>query len=185
MVTVPLDSRSLYLALVGAVAAERLVELLLSRRNARRLARRGAAEVGRGHYPWMVALHAAFLVACPLEVLALERPFLPWLGWPMLALVGATMGLRYWVVATLGERWNTRVLCLPGAPLVTGGPYRWARHPNYVAVVVELAALPLVHTAWMTALLFSAANALVLRARLLVENDALARFPAMSGAERP
>jgi methyltransferase len=179
------DGRLLYAALVGAVAVERLIEMAVSRRNARRLSRRGAVEVGREHYPWMVALHGAFLIACPLEVILLERPFFPWLGWPMLTLVAATMGLRYWVVATLGERWNTRVLYVPGAPLVRGGPFRWIRHPNYLAVVVELAALPLVHTAWLTALAFGLANALLLRRRLRVENDALERFPALAGAGRP
>jgi len=173
-----------YVALVAFVGLERLVEMVLSRRNGRRLVRRGAIELGRRHYPWMVVLHVAFLVACPLEVFALGRPFLPWLGWPMVVLVAASMGLRYWVVATLGERWNTRVICLPGEPLIGHGPYRWIRHPNYVAVVVELAALPLVHSAWCTALVFGLANALVLRARLRVENAALARFPALAGVER-
>jgi methyltransferase len=99
-----------------------------------------------------------------------DRPFLPWLGWPMLALVVASQALRWWCVATLGHQWNTRVIVVPGLPLVSAGPYRWLRHPNYVAVVVEVVALPLVHTAWVTALVFTLANAAVLP----VEERALA-----------
>ena len=169
-----LDSRPLFLLLIAAVALERLGELVLSRRHERALRARGAVEAGAGHYPLMVGVHAALLAAAPVEVLRLDRPFLPWLGWPMLALVLATMTLRYWVVATLGERWATRVLVLPGAPLVARGPYRWLRHPNYLAVVVEIAALPLVHSAWLTALVFSLANLLLLRVRIATEEAALA-----------
>src|SRR6185503_20091073 len=116
------------------------------------------------HYPWMVATHGSFLVACPLEVIGFDRPFVPLLGGPMLALLVGAMALRYWAIATLGRRWTTRVVVVPGLPVVTGGPYRFMRHPNYLAVVLEVAALPLVHTAWVTALVWSAANALVLRA---------------------
>ncbi len=100
----------------------------------------------------MVALHTALFVGCLLEVPLADRPFLPWLGWPMLALLVGAHALRWWCIRTLGPQWNTRVIRVPGAPLVTGGPYRWLRHPNYVAVVVEGFALPLVHTAWITAL---------------------------------
>lgn len=167
------SSRALFLVLVAAVAVERLVELVISRRHERALRARGAVEAGAGHYPLMVGLHAALLVGAPAEVLLLDRPFLPWLGWPMLAVVAATMALRYWVVATLGERWTTRVLVLPGAPLVARGPYRFLRHPNYLAVVLEVAALPLVHTAWITALVCSLANLLVLALRIRVEDAAL------------
>lgn len=173
-----LDSRLVYTVLVGAVGVERLFEMFLSRRNARRMLERRAVEVGRGHYPWMVGVHSGFLCACIAEVWLLGRPFLPWLGWPMVGVVAATMSLRYWVIGTLGERWNTRVLCLPGEPLVGSGPYRYLRHPNYVAVVLELAALPLIHTAWWTAIAFGLANFAVLRVRLRVENRALADFPA-------
>ena len=125
----------------------------------------------------MVAVHVALLAGAPAEVLLLDRPFLPWLGWPMLALVGGTMALRYWVVATLGTRWTTRVLVEPGLPLVGGGPFRLLPHPNYLAVAVEVVALPLVHTAWLTALACGAANALVLARRIRVEDAALGRRP--------
>ncbi len=170
-----MNTTQLYLGLILLVAAERLLELWISRRNARRLLLRGAVEEGASHYPVMVLVHTSFLVACPLEVFLLDRPFIPALGYPALALVAATMALRYWVIATLGERWNTRVICLPAKPLVIAGPFRYIKHPNYVAVVLELLALPLVHTAWITAVLFGIANALVLRTRIRVEDAALAR----------
>jgi methyltransferase len=175
VVNASVDTRWLYVGLVVLVAAERLVELALSSSHARRLIRRGGVEVGQAHYPWMVAVHATLLVACPLEVFLAQRPFLPWLAAPMLVLLVLTMGLRYWVVVTLGERWSTRVICLPGQPLVATGPFRYLRHPNYVAVVLELLALPLVHTAWVTAIACAAANGLVLRTRVRVENAALER----------
>jgi methyltransferase len=107
-------------------------------------------------------------------VVVAGRPFLPWLGWPMLAVVLLAQALRWWCIATLGERWNTRVIVIPGLPLVSSGPYRWFRHPNYVAVVAEGLALPLVHTAWVTALAFTVLNTWLLRVRIGVENQALA-----------
>jgi methyltransferase len=125
----------------------------------------------------MVALHTALFVGCLLEVAAADRPFLPWLGVPMLALLVGAHALRWWCIRTLGPQWNTRVIRVPGAPLVSGGPYRWLRHPNYVAVVVEGFALPLVHTAWVTALAFTVLNALLLAVRLRVENEALDASP--------
>jgi methyltransferase len=174
MVTGGVDSRVLYTALVAVVAGMRLVELAISRRHIARLRARGAVEVGYSHYPWMVAVHAAFLIACVLEVWLLDRPWLPPLGIAMLGLLVGAAALRYWVIATLGERWSTRVVLVPGEALVTTGPFRWLRHPNYLAVVVEFLALPMVHTAWLTAVVFSVANALVLRARTQVEVAALA-----------
>ncbi|MFE3585359.1 isoprenylcysteine carboxyl methyltransferase family protein [Streptomyces vinaceus] len=163
-----------YLLLIGLVAAERLAELATARRNTRWSLSRGAVEYGRGHYPAMVALHTALLAGCVAEPLLADRPFLPVLGWTALALVIAAQGLRWWCIATLGRRWNTRVLVVPGLPLVLAGPYRLLRHPNYVAVVVEGAALPLVHTAWVTAAAFTAANLLLLGVRVRCEEDALA-----------
>jgi methyltransferase len=160
------------------VAGERLAELVVARRHERRLAARGGYPVGDGHYPLMVALHTVFLAACVAEVIFLERPFLPWLGWAALAVVAATMALRWWVITTLGERWTTRVWVLPGAPRVEGGPFRRLRHPNYLAVAVELVALPLVYTAWLTALFFGAANLALLRHRIRVEDAALSRAEA-------
>ena len=181
MVILGIDSRWLYLGLVALVGLERLVELKISRRNAARLRARGGFEAGCDHYPRMVALHAGLLAAAPLEVLALGRPLVPALAAATIAVVAAAMAIRYWVVATLGDRWTTRIFVVPGEPTVRRGPYRFLRHPNYLAVVLEVAALPLVHGAWATAALFSAANALVLRTRIRVEEGVLA---AVSGEER-
>ena len=163
-----------YLVVVAATAVERLVELVVSARHARWAFARGGVESGRGHFPAMVALHTGLLVACVVEVLVADRPFLPWLGWPALVLVLASQGLRWWCIGTLGTRWNTRVIVVPGLPLVARGPYRLLRHPNYVAVVVEGLALPLVHTAWVTALVFTVLNAvLLLGFRIPAEERAL------------
>ncbi|MEU4575870.1 isoprenylcysteine carboxyl methyltransferase family protein [Nonomuraea sp. ATR24] len=165
---------SAYLVLIGLVVVERLAELVVARRNLAWARSRGGVEHGGRHYPWIVAAHVGLLVAAPAEVWLLGRPFLPALGWPMLALVLLAQALRWWCIASLGRRWNTRVVVLPGVPLVTSGPYRWLRHPNYVAVVVEGIALPLVHTAWLTALAFTVANAALLTVRIRVEERALA-----------
>lgn len=163
-----------YLTLIAAVALERLVELVVSKRNLAWSLARGGTEHGFGHYPFMVVLHVGLLVGCVLEPLLLDRPFLPALGWPMLAVVAAAQALRWWCIVTLGPQWNTRVIVIPGASRVVAGPYRWLPHPNYVAVVIEGFALPLVHTAWLTSALFTVLNALLLRTRLRVENTALA-----------
>jgi len=164
---------SVYFLLIAAVAAERLAELIVSKRNARWAFAHGGKEFGRGHYPVMVIIHAGLLIGCVLEVWLLDRPFVPWLGWTMLAVVVAAQVLRWWCIATLGKRWNTLVIVLPEAPLVRSGPYRWLHHPNYVAVVAEGIALPLVHSAWLTAVVFTVVNAWLLTVRIRVENAAL------------
>ena len=162
-----------YAILILAVGGERLAELRLSARNARWSFRRGGVESGRGHFPPMVALHTGLLAGALVEVVVADRPFLPWLGWPMLALALGSQGLRWWCIATLGVRWNTRVIVVPELPLVARGPYRLLRHPNYVAVVVEGIALPLVHTAWLTAVAFTALNVPLLAVRIRCEERAL------------
>jgi methyltransferase len=163
-----------YTLLIALVGAERIAELVVSKRNLAWSRARGGTEHGAGHYPVMVVLHTALLAGCLIEVAALHRPFIPALGWPMLAVVVAAQGLRWWCITTLGHRWNTRVVVIPGAARVTGGPYRVIPHPNYVAVVIEGIALPLVHTAWLTAVVFTVLNAALLRTRIRVENTALA-----------
>lgn len=169
--------RTLFFLVVAATAAERLVELVVSTRHARWALARGGVERGRAHFGPMVALHTGLLVACVVEVLVADRSFLRWLGWPALAVVVASQALRWWCVATLGPQWNTRVIVVPRLPLVRSGPYRWLRHPNYVAVVAEGLGLPLVHTAWVTALAFTALNAvLLLGARIPTEERALAEL---------
>jgi methyltransferase len=162
-----------YYLLILVISVERLVELIVSKRNTRWAFAHGGREFGRSHYPMMITLHIALLLGCVVEVWALQRPFIVWLGWPMLALVALSQALRWWCVTTLGPRWNTLVIVLPQAPLVQRGPYRWLHHPNYVAVVAEGATLPLVHTAWLTATIFTLANAMLLRVRVHVENSAL------------
>lgn len=164
----------LYVALVAAVVVARFVELGVAKRHLAWARERGGVESGAGHYPVMVALHTALIIGCVVEVVVFDRPFLPWLGWPMLALLVAAHVLRWWCIRTLGPQWNTRVVVVPGMPLVTGGPYRWLRHPNYVAVVLEGIALPLVHTAWITAVAFTVLNlVLLLAVRIPVEERAL------------
>ncbi len=165
-----------YIALVAAVGVERIAELVVARRNLAWSRARGGIEFGFGHYPVMVVLHVGFLLGCVAEVWLLNRPFLPWLGWPMLAVLVAAQALRWWCISTLGPRWNTRVIVIPGAPRVAGGPYRVFSHPNYLAVVAEGIALPLVHTAWITAGVFTLLNAALLTARIRTENAALARL---------
>jgi len=162
-----------YYLLILAIGIERLAELIVSKRNAQWAFAHGGQEFGRRHYPVMVTIHTALLIGCAVEVWALHRPFIAWLGWPMLALVAGSQALRWWCVGTLGHRWNTLVIVLPQAPLIRRGPYRWLHHPNYVAVVVEGVALPLVHTAWLTAIAFTLANTLLLTVRIRVENGAL------------
>jgi methyltransferase len=163
-----------YTVLVLLVGVERLAELLVARRNAAWSRERGGVEYGGGHYPVMVALHTGLLAACLAETWLGHRPFLPALGWPMLALALGSQVLRWWCISTLGPRWNTRVIVVPGLPLVTGGPYRWFSHPNYVAVIVEGAALPLAHSNWITATGFTLLNLPLLATRVRCENSALA-----------
>lgn len=165
-----------YLALLVATAIERLVEVRVSLRNAAWSFARGGTEHGQGHYPFMVVLHTGFLLGCAAEVVLLDRPFLPLLGGTMLAVALACQVLRWWCITSLGPRWNTRVIIVPDLPRVTRGPYRWLSHPNYVAVVLEGIALPLIHTAWITALTFTLLNAALLTVRIRTENEALARL---------
>lgn len=166
-----------FTALVALVGLERIAELVVSTRNAAWSRERGGVETGLGHFPFMVVLHLALLVGALVEAWV-RRPDVPsLLAWSMLALVIASQALRWWCIATLGRRWNTRVIVVPGTPPVTSGPYRVFRHPNYVAVVVEGVALPLVHAAWITAAVFTVLNAALLTVRIRTENAALATLP--------
>ncbi|MEU4211738.1 isoprenylcysteine carboxyl methyltransferase family protein [Streptomyces sp. NPDC026206] len=174
-----------YAILVFAVAAERAAELLVALRNARWSLARGGVESGGGHYPAMVALHTGLLAGCLFEAALGERPFIPALGWPMLGALLGAQALRWWCVRALGRQWNTRVIVVPGLPLATGGPYGWIRHPNYVAVVAEGIALPLVHTAWVTALVFTVLNALLLSVRIRCEEAALSAGAPTGGGRAP
>lgn len=155
-------------ALVGFIVAQRLAELAYSARNTRRLKARGGVEAGVGHYPAMVLLHAAWLLALVLTV----PPATP-ANLPLLGVFAALQAVRVWVIASLGERWTTRVIVLPGAALVARGPYRYLRHPNYAVVCGEIAVAPLIFGAWELAVVFSALNWALLRHRIGVEDKAL------------
>ncbi|HEX3711716.1 MAG TPA: isoprenylcysteine carboxyl methyltransferase family protein [Trebonia sp.] len=165
---------TVYWTLLSVIACERVAELVVSARHANGLLRRGGTEYGFGHFPVMIVLHVGLIAGCVLEPLLAHRSFIPALGWPMLAVTLAANGLRWWCIATLGDRWTARVIVLPGEPLVRSGPYRWFAHPNYVAVIVEGAALPLTGSAWITACAFTAANAVLLTVRIRCEARALA-----------
>jgi methyltransferase len=164
-----------YLLFLSLIVAERVNELALSRRNAAWAQARGGIEYGRSHFPWMTLLHSSFFAAAALEVVLFDRPFLIFLTLPMLAVAIAAQGLRYWAIRSLGKRWNVRVIVIPGMPLVESGPYRYLRHPNYLAVMLEMFAIPLVHTAYLTALVYSLLNAFLLGVRIRCEEAALAR----------
>ena len=164
----------IYFGLLVALSLERLAELVVSQRNAAWSLRSGGQESGQRHFPAMVALHAMLLAGCWLEPIAAHRAFISSLGWPMFALVLLANALRWWCVATLGSRWSARVIVMPGMPLVRTGPYRYFRHPNYAAVIVEGAALPLMGSAWITACAFTILNAALLTVRVRCETRALA-----------
>jgi methyltransferase len=155
------------IAILAFVMLQRLGELVLARENTKRLLAKGAVEHGRAHYPLIVAVHASWLVS--LWWLAPGRP----IHWPFLILFALLQLGRLWVIRTLGARWTTRIIVLPGAPLITGGPFRFVTHPNYLIVIGEIAVLPLVFGLWQLALLFSALNAAVLAIRIRAENRAL------------
>ena len=171
--------------LIVVVGLERLAELVVSKRNAAWSFARGGVESGQRHYLVMVVLHTGLLVGALVEVWLLRPAFLPALGWMMLALVLAAQALRWWCIITLGHQWNTRVIVVPRLPRVTGGPYRFMSHPNYVAVVIEGFALPLVHSAWITALVFTLCNAVLLSVRIRVEDRALTSMSVAAPAVRP
>lgn len=160
---------SLLHAVLALVVLQRLAELALAARNTRRLRAQGAVETGRHHYPLIVALHTGWIAALAVCVPAGAPAF-----WPLLGLFLALQAARLWIIASLGPYWTTRVITLPGAPLVRRGPYRWLRHPNYLVVVLEIAVLPLAFGAVWIAAAFSALNAALLWHRIRVENAALA-----------
>jgi methyltransferase len=179
------SSVTAYLAFLALLGTERLLELLLSKRNSKLAFARGAIEVGRAHFRVMAVFHASFLVSCAAEVLALRRPFPGPLGW--VALLGALVAqaLRYWAIATLGSRWNVRIIVWPGAEPITSGPYQFVRHPNYLAIVLEMVCVPLIHGCWLTALLFSAGNVALLTVRIRNEERALGSTYATAFGDRP
>ncbi len=158
--------------LLPVVIWQRIAELRLARRHEAILRRKGAREVGSEHYPLIVALHVMWFIGMVAEIILLSRHVNAL--WPvLLAIFIAAQGLRYWTIRTLGYRWTTRVWILPNATPVRRGPYRYLRHPNYLAIVVELLVLPLMFNAWLTAVAASLINFLLLRRRMQLENQAL------------
>jgi methyltransferase len=155
------------------LAAERAVELAVSRRNARRALAAGGVEAGRGHYPAMVAFHTAVLLACAVEPILWPRPWPPGAAFAALTVALLAQALRWWAIGTLGRRWSTRIIVLPGAPPVVGGPYRLLAHPNYLAVAVELLAVPLIGGALVTAALATLGNVVLMALRIPAEERAL------------
>ena len=178
----------LFLGLLLAVGLLRLVEMRISRRHQKEMATRGAAKVDEPKFRWMVLLHTAVLICAALEVVFLKRPFLPWLAAPMFAIFLAANALRWWVIRSLGAHWNVQVVDSTRLGVVTSGPFRYVRHPNYAAVFSELLALPLIHTAWITAIAGAIAHVGVLAQRLSTEEPVLLANPdyraAMSGKPR-
>jgi len=177
-----------FLGLLFAVALLRLVELRISKRHQKEMAARGAAKIDEPRFRWMVLLHTAVLLGAALEVVLLRRSFIPWLAAPMFAVFLAANAVRWWVIRSLGEHWNVQVMDSTRLGVVTSGPFRYVRHPNYAAVFAEMLALPLIHTAWITATVGAAAHAGVLAQRLSTEERVLFANPdyraAMNGKPR-
>lgn len=167
-----------YIGLLLAVGLGRLIEMRISARHQRRLAAQGVVKVPEKNFRWIVLLHIGVLVSAGLEVVLFRRPLIPGLALAMGLLFVVANGLRWWVIATLSEHWNIQVMTSTRLGVVTRGPYRWIRHPNYVAVFLELLALPLIHTAWLTAVLGGVAHVWILRWRVAVEETVLLADPA-------
>lgn len=162
----------LFLFVFTIVVIQRLVELGVANRNERWIRSQGAIEVGASHYKWMVLMHTAFFVSLLVEVLFFNRPLSPFWGW-LLAIFLLMQVLRVWCLSSLGKFWNTKILILPGANVQKKGPYRWVRHPNYVIVTTELIVLPLLFSAYYTAVLFLLLNLWMLSVRIPAEERAL------------
>jgi len=167
-------TEALFIALVGVVALQRLAEVVVSRRHERALQRAGGRIHDDDHMVWMTFLHTAWLVAMPLEVVLVDRPLLQPLSGVALVVFFVGQFLRRAAMKQLGPRWTVRVVTVPGEAVETEGIFRHVRHPNYLGVVLEMAALPLVHGAWVTSLVFSVLNGLLLRSRIRTEERALA-----------
>jgi methyltransferase len=174
--------QTFFVGLLVAVGAARLIEMRLSRRHQRVLAAHGFARAPEPGFRWMVALHTGILVAAAVEVLLARRPLIVPLAVTALVLFVLANGLRVWVIRTMAGHWNVNVVNSMGMGVVSHGPYRFVRHPNYVAVFVELLALPLVHTAYVTALVGAILHVLVLRRRLALEDGMLLGDPAYRAA---
>jgi methyltransferase len=174
-----------YLIILAILIVERIFELNLARRNAHRAFQHGAIEVGQVHYRVMVALHTLFIVSCAVEATFFPHSLPRAVPWIALVAEIVAQAIRYWAVSTLGDRWNTRIIVTPDRAPVTSGPYRFMRHPNYLAVVIEIAAVPLIGSAIFTAIAFSIGNALILAVRIPAEERAMGgRYADALGSRR-
>ena len=163
----------IFYAVVAIEALERLFEVVLSKRNHKRLTARGGIVLEHPIHWVVVFSHIIWLAAVPLEVFFFNRIFNPVLASICLAILVFAMALRYWAVTTLGDRWNIRIITLPGEKRITNGPYRWFRHPNYIAVFAEHFALPLLHSAWFSAFVLGTIGSLIILAKIKYEDAAL------------
>jgi methyltransferase len=162
-----------FLGLLVAVALLRIVELQISHKHQSEMIARGAAKVEEPRFRWMVILHTAVLIGAAVEVVFLHRPFIPVLAALMFAIFLAANAVRWWVIRTLGNHWNVQVMDSARLGVVSSGPFHYVRHPNYAAVFAEMLALPLIHTAWITAVAGSLAHIAVLSQRLSTEEKVL------------
>ena len=167
-----------YIALLVLVGIGRLGEVAVSRRNQRKMQEQGVQKIVEPHFPWLVLFHAVVLVSAGAEVLFLHRPLIPALAISMLALFILSNVLRYWVIFLLGGLWNIQIMDSSRLGIVTSGPYRWVRHPNYTGVVMEVFSLPMIHTAWITAIVGTLGDLEILRRRINVEDGFLLSNPA-------
>jgi methyltransferase len=166
-------SQEIFTVIVIVLAVQRLLELRLSRRHEARILAQGGREHASGHFGVMKAVHTGWFAAMLIEVFRIDRPFIPWLAAVAFIVFLMGQGLRYAAILTLGWRWSVRIMTLPGTPPVTQGIYRYVRHPNYLGVMLEIAAVPLLHTAYLTAICFTVANAALLFVRIRAEEQAL------------
>jgi methyltransferase len=167
------SSLVIFYSVVAIEALERLFELVLSKRNSRRVIARGGVVLDHPIHRVVAISHVIWLVAVPLEVFLFNREFNPFVASVCLVILGLAMVLRYWAVLTLGDRWNIRIITEPGKKRITGGPYRCFRHPNYVAVYAEYFALPLLHSAWFSAFVLGTIGSIVIAAKTKIEDEAI------------
>lgn len=167
-----------YISLLVLVGIERLGEVAVSRRHQRKMKAQGAQKIVEPHFPWLVAFHTVILVAAGAEVLFLHRPLIPALAIAMMVLFILSNAIRYWVIFLLGGLWNIQIMDSARLGIVTSGPYRWVRHPNYVGVVLEVFSLPMIHTAWITAVFGTLVYFEILRRRITIEDRVLLADPA-------
>jgi methyltransferase len=172
----------LYLCLLAAVAILRFVELGISRRNQQRMLASGAVRVSEPHFKWIVVVHTGVLIGAALEVVLLRRPFLPVLAATMFVLFLASNLMRFWVVRALGNLWSVQVMDSTRIGVVTTGPFRFVRHPNYTGVILEMISLPLIHTAWITAIAASVGYSIALSMRIRSEESVLMANPKYRAA---